>query len=330
MNAQTDWITALAILSAGLILGVLFIYLSKKRKGAAIADGGDTLSELEAERDALLEQLRDASVTGAERARLEQETADVLRQIDGLSRKVKKSSDAKAPAPAAEPPVPAATPFAQAMKGFAWGVVTCAVLAGLGYVVMQQAAPRDAGGAMTGAIPTDESQQPANHPVSAPVNDARIAKLQEEIRRNPGDVQLRLALAQAHMQRNDLMGVHEASKAILERDPENSLGLTYAAVVRAAMGETDVATEMLQRAAKIQPTNLDAYVALAWVQAQRGRMTDAEHAIAAGITAVPSERAMLTQVMDQIRSQMKVNENAAANRPAGLPPGHPPTEVARK
>lgn len=328
MNPQTDWATALAILTAGLILGVFFIYFAKKRKAATIADGSDALVELEARRDALVEQLRDPSVQGAERARLEHETADVLRQLDGAARKAPRVDRTAATAPvAAAAPAPA---FAQAMKGFVWGIVTFGVLGGLGYVVMQQSAPREAGGSMTGAIPSDQpQQQPDGHPMSAAPSDARVAALQEQIRKNPTDIQLRLALAQLHMQRNDLMGVHEVSKVILEREPENSLGLTYAAVVRAAMGETDVAVEMLHRAAKNQPSNLDAYVALAWVEAQKGSIANAEKAIAAGVAAVPSEKVMLGQVMDQIREQMKVAAQAPPAQP-GLPPGHPPTEVAMK
>jgi tetratricopeptide (TPR) repeat protein len=327
MNPQTDWATALAILTAGLILGVFFIYFAKKRKAATIMDGSDALVELEARRDALVEQLRDPSVQGAERARLEHETADVLRQLDGASRKAPKADRTAAAAPVAT--AAPAPQFAQAMKGFVWGVVTFGVLGGLGYVVMQQSAPREAGGSMTGAIPTEQAQQAEGHPMSAAPTDARVAKLQEEIKKNPADMQLRLALAQLHMQRNDLMGVHEVSKVILEREPENSLGLTYAAVVRAAMGETDIAVEMLHRAAKNQPSNLDAYVALAWVEAQKGSIADAEKAIAAGIAAVPGEKVLLGQVMDQIRNQMKV---AAQAPPAqgGLPAGHPPTEVAMK
>lgn len=328
MNPQTDWATALAILTAGLILGVFFIYFAKKRKAATIVDGSDALTELEARRDALVEQLRDPSVQGAERARLEHETADVLRQLDGAGRKAPKVARTAAAAPDAAIAAPAPQ-FAQAMKGFVWGVVTFGVLGGLGYVVMQQSAPREAGGSMTGAIPTEQAQQAEGHPMSAAPSDARVANLQEQIKKNPTDIQLRLALAQLHMQRNDLMGVHEVSKVILEREPENSLGLTYAAVVRAAMGETDIAVEMLHRAAKNQPSNLDAYVALAWVEAQKGSIADAEKAIAAGIAAVPTEKVMLGQVMDQIREQMKIAAQAPPAQP-GLPAGHPPTEVAMK
>ncbi|HEX7809404.1 MAG TPA: hypothetical protein VF608_11780, partial [Thermoanaerobaculia bacterium] len=80
MNVPTDWTSALAILAAGLILGLLVFFIARRRKASAT----NKRLELEAKRDALVEQLRTLGddVAGDERAWLERETAEVLRALD--------------------------------------------------------------------------------------------------------------------------------------------------------------------------------------------------------------------------------------------------------
>jgi cytochrome c-type biogenesis protein CcmH/NrfG len=163
--------------------------------------------------------------------------------------------------------VPANPFLASAMKGFAWGVAVFAILAALGYMVVTSASPRDASPA-----PSLTDQQ-------------------------------RLDRAQQELDRDNLMGVFEETKAVLEHDPENSRALTLQAMVRAAMNEGDRATAMLQRATKSDPRNLDARVALAWVHAQNGRMPEAEKTIALAIKEVPSEKALLEKVLQQIKTR---------------------------
>ena len=160
-----------------------------------------------------------------------------------------------------------ANPFlASAIKGFAWGVAVFAILAALGYMVATKASPR----ATPAASLTDEQ---------------------------------RLDRAQKELDRDNLMGVFEETKAVLEHDPENSRALTLQAMVRAAMNEGDRATEMLERATKSDPRNLDARVALAWVHAQNGRLSEAEKTIALAIKDVPSEKALLEKVLQQIKTR---------------------------
>lgn len=229
MNAQTDWLSAVIILVAGLILGLLFLY--KSRKSATPLD-------------ALIEQLRDPDLDPIERERLELQTAELLRQMDES--------------------VPTTTTpfFASAMKGFGWGVATFAVLAALGYFVIAKASPKE----------TVKAVDP-------------------------------LDVAQQELERDNLMGVFEQTKIVLDKDPENSRALTLQAIVRAAMGEGDRATELLQRAMKSDPMNLDARVAMAWVHAQNGRMSEAEKTIADAIAAVPAEKELLEKVLLQIKAQ---------------------------
>jgi tetratricopeptide (TPR) repeat protein len=116
MNASTDWTSALAILAAGLILGLLVFFVSRRRKTSAAAKR----SELEARRDALVQQLRDLGDSGDEdRAWIESETAEVLRALDQL------------PADANEPAAPKRQ--RTAMAGFVWGVVCTLAVGGIVY-----------------------------------------------------------------------------------------------------------------------------------------------------------------------------------------------------
>lgn len=155
------------------------------------------------------------------------------------------------------------TPFlASAVKGFAWGALTFAILAGIGYMVTTNATP---------PVAIDDSAR-------------------------------RLDLAQKELDRDNLVAVFEQTKIVLEKHPENSRALTLQAMVRAAMGEADRATEMLKRAAKNDPRNLDARVALAWVYAQNGRVADAEATIAIAVRDVPGEKALLDKVLAQIKA----------------------------
>jgi tetratricopeptide (TPR) repeat protein len=118
MNAPTDWTSALAILAAGLILGLLVFFVSRRRKASVATKR----RELESRRDSLVQQLRDLADDTADddRAWLEKETAEVLHQLDRL------------PAtPAAEPQPPRKPRTATA--GFVWGVVCTLLVGGIVY-----------------------------------------------------------------------------------------------------------------------------------------------------------------------------------------------------
>jgi hypothetical protein len=72
----TDWLSAIGILLSGLVIGFMFVYASmRKRQESDDLDRRD----LEAKRDALIEQLRADDLSPDERARIEREAAAVLR-----------------------------------------------------------------------------------------------------------------------------------------------------------------------------------------------------------------------------------------------------------
>lgn len=329
MNTPTDWVTALAILAGGLVLGALVVYFFSRRKSSAMIGGEADLArkDLEAKRDALVQQLRDVDSDPKlapeqvveTRARLERETADVLRALDQHRTAAPAATSAATPAPVGVNPT---------MKGFVWGFGSCALLAFLGYFVMQQAKPREEGGSLTGDIGTTPSQQAPPMQQQQPPPDAVVQQMLAQVQRTPDDLSLRNDLAQAYLERDNLMGVFEQTKYVLEKRPNDSRALTYQALVRMAMGEVPAATAMLQKATQTDPQNLDAWVGLAWVNAQNGRMPEAEQAIAAAAKASPGDQARLAEVFEQMKRQVALAKTEPQGQVAAagtqLPPDHPP------
>jgi len=274
--------------------------------------------DLEAKRDALIQRLRDLDENAGaeERARLEKDTADVLRKLDASGGQAipPVQTETRQERPPAIPP---------AIKGFLWGMGSFAALAALFYFVMQASTPRDEGGTLTGNTPMQSAPQQQQQPA-----DAMLMQLQSAVQKEPDNLNLRNDLAQAYLERENMMAVFEQTKFVLDRQPENSRALTYAALVRMAMGEGAEAEQMLARASKSDPKNLDTWVARAWVHAQRNEMKEAEGMIAEAARQVPSEKARLEDVFRQMKQaamqpQQPV-QTAAAN--GELPPGHPPID----
>ena len=313
MNAPTDWGSAVAILAAGLILGVLFVIFFTRRKTSPTLNADTALLDLHAKRDALLQQLRDPALDAAERTRLELETAHVLRELDA-------KAQANAAATSSTARVDAAPEMNPTVKGFLWGAGSVGALAVLFYLVMQQATPRQEGQTVTGNMP---AQQQGGAP------DPAVMQLEAAVQRDPNNLQLRNDLAQAYLERENLMGVYQQTQFVLEKAPNDARALTFGGLVRMAMGDADDAVKMLQRATESDPKNLDSWVALAWVYAQNGRMPEAERMIAAAVSQSPKDRARLEQVFAEMKQHVASRGQAQQTAQGGeLPAGHPPVDGA--
>ncbi|MDP9193661.1 MAG: tetratricopeptide repeat protein [Acidobacteriota bacterium] len=316
MNAPPiDWISAIAVLVAGLVLGVLFFYFNKRKAQTLGSEADLEQKDLEAKRDALVQQLRDPSLGADERSRLETETAEALRKLDTYGNNVPAGTISR---PAAAPAMNPST------KGFLWGAISIGALFALGYFVMQQAKPRQEGEELTGSIATAPQQQ-------APAQgqpDPMLQQLQSAVQAQPNNLQLRNDLAQAYLERNNLMAVFQETKFVLDQAPEDSRALTLQGLVRMAMGDAGEATKMLQRATKNDPKNLDSWVSLAWVYAQTNRMDDAERMIAEAGKQAPQEKARLDQVFVQMKEQIAQSAMAQSAQGGALPEGHPPIDGA--
>jgi len=298
---KTDWVSAAAMLAAGIIVGVMFLMTMKRRREAGNAE----VRDLEAKRDALVARLREVELSAEEKHRLELETATVLRQLDG-----RKASPARAGAEA--PVVVVARERHAAFKGFAWGVGSMIVLVGIGWWVTQKAEPKE---------PMQQQAAPMQQQQTAQA-DPEVQGMEAAVAQRPDDLVLRNQLARAYLDRENLMGVFEQTQYVLQRAPNDPQALTYQSLVRMAMGQGDAASSMLKKAIKSDPKFIDAYVALAWAQVSAGKTSEAEETIKAAAKEHPEQQARLADVLVKMREQAKA-------RPAGeLPPNHPPVEAA--
>ena len=313
MNGSTDWASAVAILAGGLLLGLMFAFFFGKRKKSTIGDNL-AVKDLEAKRDALILQLRDESLTGDERERLEGETAAVLRELD-LAGQRSTASSSLGTASAVAAPAMAMNPT---VKGFFYGAASFAALAALGYFVYTKMAPRQDGGTVTGNLPTEQQQQ-QQQPQQP---DAALLQLQSAVQSNPDNLQLRNDLAQAYLERENMMAVFEQTEYVLSRSPQDSRALTFQALVRMAMGDQQQALDMLQRATKSDPKNLDSWVTLAWLYMQQNKVADAESMMAEAKKQSPGDAPRLDQVFTEMKAQARMASGGS------LPEGHPPVPGA--
>lgn len=302
---MTDWLSASAMLLSGLIVGFMFIYGMKRRGEKTDLERKD----LEAKRDALIAQLR-TETNPQERTRLELAAAEVLKKLDGIS-----GGQTTPAVPAAEAAAEATPKQARsaALIGFAWGAGSVAVLAGIGYFVMQQAKPKDQARApqTMQSSAAAASQQP----------DAAVQTLEAAVQKNPGDLTARNDLAKAYLDRENMNGVIEQTQYVLQHAPEDARALTYEGLVRIAMGQKDAATQMLQRATKSDPNLLDAWVGLAWVDAQAGKMDQAKAAIDEAKRRHPDQAQRLDELMVHIKPATPIHITLTVAPGAQIPPG---------
>ncbi len=314
MTGSTDWLSATAMLLSGIIVGLMFMYSSMRRKQQAAAQGAsDDLEtrDLVARRDTLIQQLRDLEdvpANGAERTRLEREAAQVLRALDG--KKAAGSTPASAVSMnAASAPASGMNP---ALKGFVWGVGSVAALGFLGYFVWSSSTDKNAAQQQmpSGMQPQPQQMQQQGQPPQA---DPAVQQLEAAVATSPDDVNARISLAKAYLEKENMMGVFEQTQAVLAKSPAEPRALTYQALVRMAMGQTDVAGKMLDQATKADPKFLDAWVGIAWLNFQTGKPEAGEKAINEAIRQHPEEKARLTEILSEMKSQ----------KPAALPKNHP-------
>jgi Tfp pilus assembly protein PilF len=310
MTGATDWLSAGAMLLAGLIVGVVFLYAMKTRK--KIDSGDAELRDLEAKRDALVAQIRELAEgeDPGEKARLERETAGVLRRIDDRKSKTKKTADERPPAVVVR--------HAQ-LKGFAWGVGSVLVLVGIGWYVTQKAEPKNEGAMQ------QQSAAPMQQPQQMAQSDPEVQGMETAVNQHPDDLVLRNQLARAYLDRENLMGVFQQTQYVLQRAPNDPQALTYQSLVRMAMGQPDSADKMLRQALKVDPKFLDAYVALAWAQTSAGKNDDAAATIKEAQKQHPEQAERLGAVLVKMRETAK--NRPAQQQTSELPPNHPPIEA---
>ncbi|HJW92230.1 MAG TPA: tetratricopeptide repeat protein [Thermoanaerobaculia bacterium] len=314
MTGSTDWLSATAMLLSGLIVGFMFIYASMRKKQQAAAPGEDLeIRDLKARRDTLIQQLReleDVPANAAERTRLEREAAQVLRALDG------RVSAAPAAPRTATPPAAPSPGMNPTVKGFLWGVGSIGILGFLGWFVYSSSTDKNAR--------QPNAMQPASTQTIAPAQqtDPAVAQLEAQVANAPDDVNARIDLAKAYLEKENMMGVFEQTQAVLAKSPAEPRALTYQALVRMSMGQSDVAGEMLEKATKTDPKLTDAWVGLAWLDFQTGKRDAGEKAIREAMKQHPEQQARLEQVLTEMKNQRPAAQaQMPSNHPALPSPG---------
>lgn len=302
MNQPTDWTAALAFLAAGLVVGVALFFAMRRKRGAETIPEDPLLAALEKKRDDLIRRIR-REKDDQERARLERQAADVLREIDQYETPAGKQT----------------TPFFArhpAVKGYLLGVASTLAIGLLGYYGWRSAAPRD------------ESTTPAA-PMAAPDASAPdtspLRQLERAVQNDPQNVDHRIALAKAYFERDNLMAVFEQTSEVLRQHPDEPRALTYNAIVRMAMGQLEDAKGMLERATRSDPKLIDGWLALASVRLQTHQEAAAKAAIESAIAQDPSQEARLRDLFAQMKARSAAPAAQTAAAPGeSLPPDHPP------
>ena len=288
---DVQWGPPLIVLAVGAVLGLLLVWRIRSGPAPAALPAAELEAcDLDAHRDSLIRQLReledaprdDPERVARERYRLELEAAEVLRQLEQR--------------PATEPATEQAP--ASALGGFLWGVGSAVAIGLLLFAVSRDASQREEGGSLTGNLPGQESA-PAPRAATAP--DAELGELLAAVEREPENLEARLELAQAHLLRQDLMSVFQQTQFVLERRSDDPRALSYQSLVRLAMGQPQVAVEMLQKALAVQPDYLEAYVHLALVQTQTGDSQGAAATVAEASRRHPDQAPMLERLLGEMR-----------------------------
>jgi tetratricopeptide (TPR) repeat protein len=292
-----DWLPALVALGVGLVFGGYYAWRMRASGLAAPAPEIPLAQrDLQGKRDVLLRQLGELDDAAAkrspeqlarERYALELDTARVLQELARISDEDEEVAEATVPTPSvararATPPV-----GRPALRGFLWATGTMAALAGLVFFVTQAARPRQPGGSPTGELPGMSSPAPT---------DPEEARILARLQQDPDDLDARLAHARNLLVRQDMMGVWSETQYVLERSPGHPRALSYQALVRLAMGQADVALQMLEQVIASDPDVIDAYAPLSVVLTQLGRPEDAARTMAEAKRRFPERAEALAQL----------------------------------
>lgn len=310
--AGVDWGPALLVLALAAVAGALLTWRLRSAAARLTPELPLEARDLAARRDALLRQLHELEDTAGkrtpaqlaqERQRLELEAARAWLELDARV--------ATVPAPAKSPASPSGPAPASALTGFLWGTGSMAAIGLLLFLVWQSARPRQEGGAVTGSVPQSEGAR-----------DGEEDRLRGALARNPDDFEARLQLARLYLSRQDMMSVFNETKYVLERQPGHPQALAYQALVRLAMGQSEVAVGMLKQALKTAPDYFEGYVHLMLVYVRMGKAEEARATAEEGARRFPEQAGRLRDLLERMQAEVPTEgaetADAAADPHAGI------------
>jgi tetratricopeptide (TPR) repeat protein len=295
MEEQVNWVPAIAVLVSGLIIGLIVVLLSRsKRESLPGEPEEETLDDLRERSDLLIRQLQEMESTSDPEARrkVELEAAAVLRRIEEM----RVESAARPPAVEEDDEEEIVEP-AGGVPRFLWGLGTAVVVGAIVWFVVSYMSVRDESGMLTGGLPGM-----ASAPAPA-ASSPQALRLEEWVAANPDNLDVRLDLARVYLMDQELLKVWDQTQYVLERSPNHPRALSYAAVVRLAMGQTAVALEMLENALANDPTLLDARIHLSLAYLQLDRRAEAIRVLNEARDIHPDQAQMIDQILAEISQQ---------------------------
>lgn len=166
----------------------------------------------------------------------------------------------------------------RAVRGFVAGVGVVLLASLAAFVLLRPHAPTPAVGPVPGKAPAAPAPGPAL------------------------DVDARLDTAQAALDRHDYMAAWTATEEVLKSSPGHPRAMTYQALVRVEMGQTDVALRMLEEARAKAPDSIAVYAYSAMAYVRLGRTKEAEALIGEAKRRFPEQAKMLDEDFERMKA----------------------------
>lgn len=326
MNA-VNWTPGLVATVLGAVAGTGLV-LFHRRSGSVLSEQQDQLADLDQRVSALLEELRElvqdqhllpAEEFSLERARLEKEAAEALRERDSFAKALTEASTSPAPAPAAAP-APLMNPT---LKGALYGGGTVMFFVVLGLLLGQESKPRNDG------VPVTGGGAPAVAEQAGPPPDPGFDAARAQLEKAPNDVELAAAVAHGLLAREQLADAQKLTQHALGLDPFHTEHRVHAAMIRGMRGETVPALDELERLGRAHQDGTEALLFAGGLALELGEPRRALGNFEAYRAAVPPGQVppRLEHVITLIRQQL--GESPPPSAPGGaLPPPLSPEQVA--
>ncbi|MEO1173115.1 MAG: hypothetical protein AAFX94_13855 [Myxococcota bacterium] len=270
------WLNGFLAITAGLILGGIVV-ARLVRRGAAGADLEMQLNDIDEQLEHMVAQLRDLeqqrersaeSYYVEEKALYEGKAAALMRERDTVVERLEKlGPDAEAieAEPTRKPKKTEAEVTATVgffaerpqLSGALWGALAVLVVGGLFWSVSAEQTDRAPGGSITGntqpgQVPPERSERPT------PQNP-ELKAVMERLEKNPNDIDALNDITRQLLFGQMFGEASQLNAKVLQLDAKNLSGLTYAAVLKAARGNPDAATDDLDALIAEHPKHADGH-----------------------------------------------------------------------
>ncbi len=294
---QTNWLPGLLVLGAGGLAALLWLTLSRKLKGDAPAP--QTLDDYDARYQSLLAQLKEhlagqhllpPAEFEAEKARLEQAAADVLREKAGVAHSETKKQARAEKLEKAEPTFWSKHP---ALMGALVGGGAVAFFVLLGITLQQESKP-------------EPPQQPRQGPVATPQSDAKLEALAARVQQTPDDIDAVADLSVHLIRRQAFAEARPLAQRAMLMDPFHPKARVARAVVRALEGELRGAIDDLEWLSARYPEAYDAFMFAGMLSLEDNDQQRALRNLETYVNlAPPSEQPpMMRMAVNQLREQL--------------------------